>query len=106
MTVHENKWDLLKTKINYLAQLIDENRRTPAPSWIEVIENMPASCNKTTLQAFLGLVSYYQLYVPKILELRALSRALLMNDTKWEWTNECQKAFEEFKKRGQLQDNN
>lgn len=62
---------------------------------------MLAPTNKTTLQAFLGLVSYDQLCIPKMYGLRAplKNNNLLMKYTKWDWTNESQKAFDGLKKR-------
>lgn len=47
------------TKIKYLGQIIDKNGKKPGPGRAKAIENMPAPENKSSLQAFLGLVNYY-----------------------------------------------
>ena len=62
------------------------------------IRDMSAPENTTQLQSFLGLANYYQNFIPKMHELRAPLNQLLKKDKCWEWTSECQSAFEEIKK--------
>ena len=40
----------------------------------------------------------YQSFIPKMHKLRAPLNQLLKKDKHWEWTTECQAAFEEIKK--------
>ena len=58
---------------------------------------MLAPENTTQLQIFfLGLANYYQSFIPKMHELQASLNQLLKKDKRWEWTTECQAAFEEI----------
>lgn len=46
------------------------------------------------LRAFLGLINFYNKFVPNLsTKLRSLY-ALLTNDAKYDWTDECEKAFQ------------
>lgn len=56
--------------------------------------NMPSPTNKTALQGFLDLVSYYQLYIPKMYKIRAPLNNLGKKDTKWDRTKERKQIFE------------
>ena len=72
--------------------------RKPDPERAKAIKNMPPPDNVTKLQAFLGLASYYSIYIPKMYKLRAPLNELLKKGKKWCWTKECEKAFQEIKK--------
>ena len=88
--------NFLKSKIKYLEQIIDAKGRKPNPSRSSVIKNMPAPTKVTTLQAFLGLVNYYS--NPKHARIKSSSKQIIeKNDLKWNWSTECQSAFEEIK---------
>lgn len=50
----------------YLGQIIDENGRKPDPARASAIKNMPIPKNKISLQAFLGLANYYNVFVPNM----------------------------------------
>ena len=92
------KCEFFLTKIKYLGQVIDEKGRKPDPSRATAITNMPPPTSVSTLQAFLGLASYYSNFIPKMHTLRAPLNQLLKKETKWNWSPECQKAFEQIKK--------
>ena len=75
--IKSKKCDFCMDKIEYLGQIIDQKGRKPKPNRIEVIKNMPVPDNITKLQAFLGLVNYYNLYILKLYKLRAPLNELL-----------------------------
>ena len=58
---------------------------------------MPNPKNGKTLQSFLGLVSYYQDFIPNLHNLRAPLNEVLRREKKWIWTKECEQAFREIK---------
>ena len=66
------KCEFFMKKIKYLGQIIDCNGRKQDPERAEAIKNMPAPDNVAKLQAFLGLVSYYSIYIPKMYDMRAV----------------------------------
>ena len=64
--VKEAKCNFCMNKIKYLGHIIDKNRRRPDPEKVTAIKDMPALDNVTTLQSFLGLANYYQIFIKKI----------------------------------------
>ena len=91
--IKENKCDIIKG-IKYLGHIRDKDGRRPDPEWTVAIKNMPAPENVTSLQSILGLANYYQAFTPNIHNLRTLLNKLLRKDKAWEWTPECQEAFD------------
>ena len=69
----------------------------PDPQKILAVADMSAPTNITTLRSFLGLVSYYQSFVPNIRSIRQPLDDLLKKDNKWKWSTRCQQAFESIK---------
>jgi hypothetical protein len=58
---------------------------------------MPVPNNVTTLHSFLGLVNYYQSFVPNMRSIRYPLDNLLKKDQEWNWSNRCQQAFDSIK---------
>ncbi|XP_061192328.1 uncharacterized protein LOC133200561 [Saccostrea echinata] len=54
--------------------------------------------NTTQLRAFLGLVNYYHKFLPNLSSVPHPLHKLLEKEVKWQWTKECQEAFEEAKR--------
>ncbi|QRW09554.1 Retrotransposable element Tf2 protein [Ceratobasidium sp. AG-Ba] len=51
------------------------------------------------VQAFLGFVNFYRRFIAEFSKIARPLHDLTKKDTKFEWTQECQQAFEEIKKR-------
>ena len=83
--------------MKYLGQVIDEKGRTPDPSRTDAIKYMSAPTNVAALQSFLVMANYYNIYIPYMHKVRAPLNHLLKKDVKWNWTDECKKAFEKLK---------
>ena len=85
-------------KIEYLSQIIDHEGTRLNPKRTKAIKNMSILDNVTKWQSFLGLASYYNLYIPHMHELRVPLNKLLSKNKKWCWTKECDNAFNKIKK--------
>ena len=64
------KYEFFMKKKKYLGQTIDSDRRKPTPERAEAIKNMPTPDNVAKFQAFFRLVSYYNIYNPKMYDMR------------------------------------
>ena len=64
----------------------------------EAISKITAPQTVSQLQSFLGLTGYYRRFVPTYGELIYRLTHLLNNKIAYDWTNQCQQAFEELKK--------
>jgi len=58
---------------------------------------MPAPNNVSTLLSFLGLVNYYQSFVPNMRSICHPLGDLLKKEQEWNWSNRCQQAFDSIK---------
>lgn len=96
--VKESKCEFGLEEIKYLGHIINKNGRFPDPERSIAIRDMSTPTNVATLQSFLGLANYYQAFIKGMYNLRAPLNELLKKDKAWEWTVECQKAFDEIKK--------
>ena len=67
------------------------------PAKIDAIKGMIPPKNVKQLQQFLGLCGYYRKFVEGFAKIAAPLYNLLKKDIVWEWTDECQKAFEILK---------
>jgi hypothetical protein len=63
--------------------IVDKNGRRSDPQKITAIADMPAPTNITTLRSFLGLVNYYQSFVPNMRSIRQPLDDLLKKDKEW-----------------------
>ena len=92
------KCNLLMTEITYLGNVISAAGRRPDPKKIDAIILMPPPKDVGQVRTFLGLISYYSSFVPRMRNLRAPLDALLKKDTAFQWSHSCQSAFDETKK--------
>ena len=54
---------------------------------------MKAPRNANEIRAFLGLLNYYCRFIPAFSDLMLSIQKLLKKNIKFEWTEECDKAF-------------
>ena len=64
---------------------------------VEAITNAPSPTNVSELKSYLGLINYYQKFLPNLLSLLAPLHRLLQKNTRWNWGRKKQQAFEESK---------
>ncbi|GMF42897.1 unnamed protein product [Phytophthora fragariaefolia] len=84
-------------EIPVLGCLVGKNGVHPDPGNVRVINEWPTPSNVKVLRQFLGLVTYLCKYVSNYAgTIRPLSQ-LLKKDAVWDWTAECQQAFDAVK---------
>ena len=92
-----SKCDFFKKHIHYLGHLISAEGIRPPKDKLDTIRDMPAPCNSKEVKQFLGLIGYYRKFVPRFAALSRPLTKLTCKDKLFEWTNECQKAFNTLK---------
>lgn len=95
--VRLEKCSFMKEQIPFLGFVVDKNGRHPNPDKIAAIKQMKEPENESQLRAFLGMVTYYGNFVPKMKSLRGPLDKLMRKHQKWTWTNVEQKAFDGLK---------
>ncbi|OWY97560.1 LOW QUALITY PROTEIN: reverse transcriptase [Phytophthora megakarya] len=85
------------SEIPVLRCLVGKNGVRPDPEKVRVINEWPTPSNMKELRQFLGLATYLCKYVDNHAgKIRPLSQ-LLKKEAAWEWTAECQQAFDAVK---------
>lgn len=64
---------------------------------VEAVKNFPTPRNLKEVQRFLGLAGWYHRFILRFSELAAPLHALKRKNMPWNWTDECQDAFEKLK---------
>lgn len=96
--VNRDKCRFLETEISYLGHVIANNTLKPNKEKLVALLNAPQPKNINELQSFLGLVNYYSKFIPNLSAELYPFYGLLRKNVKFEWSNQCNEAFEKFKK--------
>ena len=92
-----NKCKFSLSEIKYLGLVIDRHGRRPDPNKVKAIREMPAPKDESTLRSFLCGINYYGTFIKNMSTIRAPLDELLKKDVKWNWSPQCQQAFQKAK---------
>ena len=95
--VRRSKCRFLQPRVIFLGHRIDAEGIHPTDEKLKAIMQAPAPENVQELRSFLGLINYYGKFIPNAATILAPLNELLRKDVKWNWTERCQKSFEEAK---------
>ncbi|XP_037528183.1 uncharacterized protein LOC119405417 [Rhipicephalus sanguineus] len=84
--------------VEFLGHRIDEQGVHTTGAKVKAIIDAPAPKNRVQLQAFLGLLAFYDRFLKDRATVASRLYKLLHKETQWIWEKEHQKAFEELKK--------
>ena len=68
------------------------------PTKVDAITAYPAPTELKSLQRFLGLVGWYHKFLPRLTDVVAPLNNLKKKGVVWEWSAQCQAAFEHLKR--------
>ena len=97
LKLKEVKCNFLKKHIQYLEHIVLGKGITPMPEKLVCIQEMPPPKTPKEVKQFLGLIGYYQKFVPRFSDLARPLNALTRKDVSFEWTPVCQESFELLK---------
>ena len=97
LRVKKAKCEFMKQSVEYLGHSIDSQGLHTMPTKVEAIQQAPGPENVQQLRSFLGLLNYYGKFIPSLASIVHPLNQLLQKDTKWQWTQNCAKAFSEAK---------
>ena len=83
--------------VKFLGHVISPEGVQPDPAKIEAIKEYPVHHNVKEVRAFLGLANYHRKFVKDFAKIAGPLHELTKKGFKFQWTNECQAAFDLLK---------
>ena len=93
-----SKCCLARTEVEYLGHVVSQGGVAAHPKKVEAVQAYPAPTNLKNLRSFLGLASYYRRFIPNFSSVARPLHILTRKNVQFDWTRECQKAFDTLKK--------
>uniref|UniRef100_A0A914DQ94 RNA-directed DNA polymerase n=1 Tax=Acrobeloides nanus TaxID=290746 RepID=A0A914DQ94_9BILA len=97
LKVKTEKCRFLASEIQFLGHLLTREGLKMDPGKIQAMKNFPIPKNLKDVQRFNGLVGYYRKFIPGYSGIAQPLYKLMKKSVKFEWTSDCQKAFEILK---------
>nr|XP_012137589.1 PREDICTED: uncharacterized protein K02A2.6-like [Megachile rotundata] len=96
--INVDKSEFFTDQIQYCGYIINKSGIHKAPDKIEAINNMRRPTNITELRSFLGMIHYYDRFIPNLSSILKPLNTLLQKEVKYEWSPDCEKSFQAAKK--------
>ena len=97
LKVKTKKCQFLRDKISFLGHTITTEGLLPLLDKVEAVIKFPIPKTIKKVQSFHGLANYYRSFIPNFAEIAEPIIKLTRKNAKFEWTNECQDAFDRLK---------
>ena len=92
-----SKCQVMQKQVTFLGFTVSQTGVGTDPWKISAIRDWPVPTNLRQSRAFVGICQYYRRFVPNFSELAAPLHALTKKGARFEWTPQCQAAFEQLK---------
>ena len=92
-----HKCKLFRSRVEFLGHVVSDRGVETEPKKIEAISGWPEPKTVKEVRSFIGLSSYYRRFVKDFAKLARPLHRLTEKDTSFEWTTECQEAFNSLK---------
>ena len=99
LPVKLSKCEFYKYKIAFLGYLVLDKGMEPNPEKVNSVNDWPIPKNVRDVQAFLGLVNYYYMFIEGFSGIATPMTALTKKDVLFIWSHQCEEAFKELKRR-------
>ncbi len=84
-------------EVTYCGYVVSKEGLKPMPRNVEAVKNVSPPEDVTQLRSFLGMVNYYNMYLPKLATVTEPLHHLLRKHVNWKWDDKCNEAFEKVK---------
>jgi len=92
-----SKCSLMQKRVVFLGHVVSGDEIATDPEKIKLVEEWPTPTNLKQLRGFLGLIGYYRKFVMGYAHIAGPLNRLMKKDQAYEWTEDCQEAFDELK---------
>ncbi|VDI07259.1 Hypothetical predicted protein [Mytilus galloprovincialis] len=97
LTLKPSKCLFARPEVIYLGHKISKKGVQADISKVEAVESFPVPKTEKNVRSFLGLTNYYRKFIKGYSHLVTPLNRLLRKDVPFEWTEKCQKAFDQLK---------
>ena len=91
--LHPSKRCLFQTRIKILGHILDEQRIYPLDKIIARIQGAARPRSKDEIRAFIGVVGYYQKFIPQFAERAHHRQKLIGRDATFSWMDDQERCF-------------
>ena len=92
-----SKCEFWLNEVSFLGHIVSKEGIRVDPKKIEVVVEWKPPRNVIEVRSFLGLAGYYRRFVKGFSMTAALMTRLLQKNVKYEWSEKCQRSFDELK---------
>ncbi|XP_026563421.1 uncharacterized protein K02A2.6-like, partial [Pseudonaja textilis] len=97
LKVKRDKCQLHTERVEFLGYLLDRHGIHPTGKKLRAIKEAPTQTNKAELQAFLGLLNFYNVFLPQKATVAEPLHRLLDKTATWTWGKREETAFQRTK---------
>ena len=97
LKLKKEKCNFLKAHLQYLGHIILGEGITPVPEKLASINDMPPPRTPKEVKQFLGLVGYYQKFIPRFSDIARPLNALTRKGYEFIWDDVCEQSFQMLK---------
>ena len=99
LKLRPDKCVVLQRQVTFLGHVVSADGITMDPKKLEVVQKWGIPRNLKEVRAYVGFVSYYRRYIKDFSTTARALHALTRKNVKFEWTQECQEAFDTLKQK-------
>ena len=97
LKLNPEKCHWFQSQVVYLGHLCTDQGVMPDPSKVDKVKDFPTPKNAGEARRFVALSNYYRRFISKFAHKASPLNRLQRKNVKFEWTDECEKAFNELK---------
>ena len=94
-----NKCEFRLIEVRFLGHVVSASSLSVDPEKVEAVMSWERSKSVFEIRSFLGLEGYYWRFIEDFSLLAAPMTRLTQKEVKFEWNDQCKKAFQELKRR-------
>ena len=91
------KCELFQQSVSFLGHIVSKDGISADPEKVQAVKSWPSPNSVTEVRSFLGFCSYYRKFVKGFADIASPLHKITEKGRKFEWTDECQDAFESLK---------